>query len=135
MNHRERLEEVWRALDDGRVDLMDRYFAEDYWRHSEEGTLSRDEFATSLGALHDAFPDIESTIHDVIVQENRAACRWSARGTHQSLYLGVPPTGKEMTAMGITISAFGPDGRIVEDWASWNRVGVLHALGIIPISR
>jgi steroid delta-isomerase-like uncharacterized protein len=135
VNHREHLEELWRVLDAGRVELIDRYFAEEYRRHSEEGTLTRDEFATSLAALHDAFPDIETTIHDVVVQESRAASRWSARGTHQGIYMGVPPTGKEMTAMGITISSFGPDGRLVEDWASWNHVSVLHALGIIPIGR
>jgi predicted ester cyclase len=46
--------------------------------------------------------------------------------------MGVPPTHKRITATGITISRL-EGGRIVEEWASWNKVSVLHTLGIIPI--
>jgi steroid delta-isomerase-like uncharacterized protein len=133
MTHRERLEEMWRALDRGRIEQMERFFADGYVRHSEEGVLSRAEFAEALAALHAGFPDLESTIHDVVSEGDRAAWRWSARGTHQEAYMGVPPTYRSITFSGMTISRFDPDGRIAEDWASWNRVSVLHSLGIVPL--
>jgi steroid delta-isomerase-like uncharacterized protein len=133
MTHRERLEDMWRAIDRGHVEVMQQFFADDYVRRSEEGVLSRGEFAEALAALHAGFPDLESTIHDVVSEGNRAAWRWSARGTHQNAYMGVPPTHRSITFSGITISRFGDDGRIVEDWASWNRVSVLHCLGIVPL--
>jgi predicted ester cyclase len=47
--------------------------------------------------------------------------------------MGVPPTYRSITFSGMTISRFDPDGRIAEDWASWNRVSVLHSLGIVPL--
>jgi predicted ester cyclase len=48
--------------------------------------------------------------------------------------MGVPPTHKRVTAEGLTISRFS-DGRIAEEWASWNKVAVLHRLGIFPIDQ
>jgi predicted ester cyclase len=49
--------------------------------------------------------------------------------------MGVPPTHRPVTFGGITISRFDDDGRIVEDWASWDRVTVLHRLGIVPLDH
>jgi predicted ester cyclase len=133
MTHRQRLEEIWVALDRGRVDVMQNYFAADYVRHSDEGDLSREGFAEGLAALHAGFPDLESAIEDVISGPDRAAWRWSARGTHDGIYMGVPPTHRRVAFSGITISRFDARGLICEDWASWNRVTVLHRMGILPL--
>jgi predicted ester cyclase len=133
MSHRERIEEIWVALDRGRVDVMQHYFAADYVRHSDEGDLSREGFAEGLAALHAGFPDLESSIEDVISGPDRAAWRWSAGGTHDGIYMGVPPTHRRVTFSGITISRFDEGGLICEDWASWNRVTVLHRMGILPL--
>jgi steroid delta-isomerase-like uncharacterized protein len=125
---------VWRTLDDeGRFEEMGRFFADDYVRHADEGDQSREEFRAGLEALRAAFPDLNSTVSDVLVDGDRAAYRWAATGTHQAPYLGAPATRRRVTASGITISRFDADGRILEDWASWNRTSVLHSLGIIPI--
>lgn len=125
---------MWRALDDEqRLDQMDRYFSDAYIRHSQEGQMSREEFREALAALQAGFPDLRTRISDAVVEGNRVAYRWSAVGTHEGTYLGAPATHKEIEATGITIATFGGDGRIEEDWASWNKVSVLHPLGIIPI--
>jgi steroid delta-isomerase-like uncharacterized protein len=134
VTHRDYLENLWRTIDSGKVHLLDQYLADEYRRHSDEGLLSREQFAEALSALYAGFPDLRTTIHDVLSDGNRAAHRWSAVATHQGTYLGVPPTGPAVGAGGITISRFGADGRIVEDWSSWNRSSVLHTLGIIPIA-
>ena len=133
MTHRQRLEEIWVEIDRGRVDVMRHYFAADYVRHSDEGDLSREGFAEGLAALHAGFPDLESAIEDVISGADRAAWRWSAGGTHDGIYMGVPPTHRRVTFSGITISRFDDLGLICEDWASWNRVSVLHRMGILPL--
>lgn len=134
MSHGDRLSELWRVLDDNRrLDLINRYFADDYVRHSEEGTMSRDDFRNALLALHTAFPDLRTRIQDVLEEGNRVAYRWQAVGTHKAPYLGAPPTNRVIEARGITITTFGEDGRIIEEWASWNKVSVLHALGVIPL--
>src|SRR5262249_31428682 len=133
MTHRQRLEKIWVAIDRGRVGVMPLYFAADYVRHSDEGDLSREGFAEGLAALHAGFPDLESAIEAVISGPDRAAWLWSARGTHDGIYMGVPPTNRRVTFSGITISRFDECGLICEDWASWNRVSVLHRMGILPL--
>lgn len=134
MNLATHLATMWRRLDDeGRLEEMHRYFADGYVRHADEGEQDREEFRAALEELHAAFPDLTSTVTDVLVDGDRVAYRWSATGTHLAPYLGAPATRRKITASGITISRFDADGRIAEDWASWNRTSVLHGLGIIPI--
>jgi steroid delta-isomerase-like uncharacterized protein len=134
MSVAEKLAEMWRTIDDeGRLDEMGRFFAAGYVRHSDEGDMDLEEFRLALGQLQAAFPDLTARVSNVVVEGDRAAYMWSATGTHSAPYLGAPATGRSVTAAGITISRFGEDGRIVEDWASWNRTSVLHRLGIIPI--
>jgi predicted ester cyclase len=132
---RERVTDVWRALDTSCGDeAMERYFAPEYVRHSDEGDATRSEFQLILDGLYEGFPDLRTEVADIVVEGNRSAYRWECVGTHNGVYLGVPATGRPVTAGGITISVFDEDGRRIEDWASWNKVSVLHVLGIIPIS-
>jgi steroid delta-isomerase-like uncharacterized protein len=131
---REALVEAWRILDgEKRLEAMPEFFAEDFVRHSSEGDYSREQFAAVVAALHAGFPDLEARIEDTVVDGDKVAYRWVSDGTHLGEYLGVPPTNRRVRATGITISRFGADGRMVEDWASWNKTSVLHTLGIIPL--
>lgn len=131
---RKLINDAWNAVEtERRLDAMDRFFTEDYVRHSSEGDYTRDGFRDVLAALHAGFPDLVSTTEDTVVEGDRIAYRWTSEGTHLGEYMGIPATKKRVTARGITISRIAPDGRIAEDWASWNKVSVLHALGVIPI--
>jgi steroid delta-isomerase-like uncharacterized protein len=133
MTHVDRLHALWRSIERGDTHLVEQFLSDDYLRHSDEGTLSRDEFVAVLRDWFGAFPDLHTTIHDVLCDGDRAASRWTVVGTHRGPYLGIPPTGRSVTIGGMTISRFAADGRIAEDWTSWNRLSVLHMLGIIPI--
>lgn len=103
-----------------------------YVRHSGESTLTRDEFTASVDELLTAFPDLTMTIADAVEQGDRVAYRWESAGTHSAPYLGIPATHKHVIARGMTISRFS-DGRIVEDWTSWDKASVLDSLGIIQL--
>jgi steroid delta-isomerase-like uncharacterized protein len=126
--------EAWNALDRDRdLTAIERFFAVDYVRHSSEGDYTREGLAKMLGGLFAGFPDLSTVTEDVICEADRVAYRWVSTGTHLGPYMGVPATHKRVVATGITISRF-EEGLIAEDWASWNKVSVLHDLGIIPIS-
>jgi steroid delta-isomerase-like uncharacterized protein len=136
MNLSERVLDLWREVEEeGRLDAMDEYFAEDYVRHSEDGDASREEFKQIIDDLHTGFPDLTFEVLDLVEQDDRVAYRWRSTGTHDGPYLGVPATHRRVVASGITISRFDAEGRTAEDFASWNKVSVLHTLGIIPIDR
>jgi predicted ester cyclase len=45
--------------------------------------------------------------------------------------MGIPPTGKQVTVGGITISRL-KDGKVIEEWTNWDTLGLLQQLGVIP---
>jgi steroid delta-isomerase-like uncharacterized protein len=78
-----------------------------------------------------AFPDLTLTVDDVFAAGDRAALRWTARGTHAAALLGMPPTGREVTLTGIDILRV-VDGKIVERWGQFNGIEMLQQLGALP---
>jgi predicted ester cyclase len=73
-------------------------------------------------------------LSEIVAEGDLVAWRWVGAGTHEHSYMGVPATHKRVGAEGLTISRF-RDGLIAEEWASWNKVTVLHRLGIFPIDQ
>ena len=51
-------------------------------------------YLTVLQLLRSGFPDIQWTLEDLVVEETRAAARFTVRGTHLGPFLGVAATGK-----------------------------------------
>jgi steroid delta-isomerase-like uncharacterized protein len=81
--------------------------------------------------MQPAFPDLERTIEDMLVDGDKVVARWTARGTHSGEFQGIPPSGKVATSSGITIFRIA-DGRIVEEWAESDMLGLLQQVGAIP---
>ncbi len=80
-----------------------------------------------------AFPDLLCTVEDEIVEGDKFAVRWSMRGTHRGMFLGNPPTGKQVDTLGIIFGRT-ENGRIIEDWTLTDQLGILQQLGIVPPS-
>ncbi|GAA4861992.1 ester cyclase [Saccharopolyspora rosea] len=133
---RARLRVAWEAVwDRGEVAALDDLLAPDYVRrsHSASTAQNREEFAASVLAVRDAFPDLRTSIDDMLVDGDRVAVRWHSLGTHTGEFLGVPPTGRPVRVSGATFSRFDGD-RIVEEWVTWDPRQLLSALGIIPLT-
>lgn len=81
-----------------------------------------------------AFPDLHFTVEDQIAEGDKVVNRVTARGTHLGEFRGIPPTGKPITVTGITIDRIA-GGKLVESWASWDFLGLLQQLGVVPKSR
>ncbi|HBY95362.1 MAG: ester cyclase [Ardenticatenaceae bacterium] len=78
-----------------------------------------------------AFPDGKFTIEDLIAEGDKIAMRYTYRGTHKGDFQGIPPTGKQFTATGINILRFS-GGKIAESWVSFDTLGLMQQLGVIP---
>jgi predicted ester cyclase len=70
-------------------------------------------------AYRTAFPDIRLTVEDQLAEDAKVATRWTARGTHLGEFLGLAPTGDEVTVSGIEFDRI-IDGRIDEAWVGYH---------------
>jgi len=129
-------------------DLIRRY-VEDVWNRGDLAALEaltvpafayrlggqpardREALAQFIRGTHVAFPDWRVEILDLIVEDNRAAVRWSGQVTHLGPFRGVPPTGRRITVSGINVYEVS-EGRIAVEWEQTDSLGMLQQLGVLP---
>ena len=87
-------------------------------------------YAAALDATFAAFPDLAVTVHDQVAEDDKVVTRWSATGTHQGDFVGVPASGRTITVTGIHIHRV-RNGRLVEHWEELSMLGVLRQLGVL----
>jgi steroid delta-isomerase-like uncharacterized protein len=93
-----------------------------------EGAIGRDRFlALVLAPTRAALRDMRFTIHDVVIDADRACARWSVTGTHEGDYLGVARTGRQIEVAGINIFRI-EAGRIAETWVARDNAGLFRQL-------
>lgn len=124
----------WEAVfSDHNLAALEDFVAPSYtWHGPGQDVSGRDAFTKQvvLGFLG-AFPDLQITFEDQIVEGDKVASRWTTRGTHQGDLQGIPPTGKQFTMMGLVISRLA-DGKIAEEWETFDMLGMMQQLGVIP---
>jgi steroid delta-isomerase-like uncharacterized protein len=124
---RVRLEQVareWISLWSVPVDweLFDRLHAERFIDESSAGRPSdKAGFRQGLLELVTAFPDLEATVEDLVVDARRCrvAVRWAARGTNRVRFLDIGPTNRSTLITGIEIIEV-RHGKIVRRWGEWD---------------
>ena len=82
-----------------------------------------------VGMCHSAFPDLHITIEDWVVEGDKVVARFTARGTNNGSFMGMPPTGKQATIAGIDILGF-ENGKIVAHWGILDELGMLQQVGL-----
>ena len=78
-----------------------------------------------------AFPDLEFTVMDAVVQHSRLAIVWMAEGTHQGTIMNIPPTGHRVAVRGVSILDI-EEGLIVRGQYIWDLAGMLRHMGLLP---
>jgi steroid delta-isomerase-like uncharacterized protein len=93
--------------------------------HGAEG------FQRLAGAYRVAFPDRQVTVEDAFEVGDKVVRRLSWTAMHQGTFLGVPPTGRRVCGHGIVMLRI-TKGKIAEEWAMSDLLGLLQQLGAIP---
>ncbi len=96
--------------------------------------LGRDQLLAAIADSHAAFSDQKYTILDQVAAGDREISRTIWEATHTGPYQGLTPTGRRIRVSGIAISRF-QDGRVVERWLEFDRLGWLQQLGLVPPPR
>jgi len=126
------LADVW---DGGRLERVDDLLAESFVRHGPSATegeiRGRDGFKRLVSMYRATYPDLRVPIEDQVAEGDLVVTRWTARGTHRGELMGIAPTGNPVSVSGMILDRV-VDGRIVEEWASYDALGMLRQLGAIP---
>jgi predicted ester cyclase len=81
--------------------------------------------------LQSAFPDLRTTVDQVLVEGDLVAARLTHAATHLGPFLGIPPTGRQATVTATGIFRV-QDGRLAENRVVFDALGLLRQLGIVP---
>jgi len=127
------LEELYNQ---GNLDLADEIFAPEYVWHNVSGpdVHGSEGMKEHVALVRNAFPDIHITADDMIAEGDKVVTRWTIVATHKGEFVGIPPTGVQVTFTGILISRIA-DGKIAEDWENSDVLGLMQQLGVIPLSK
>ena len=120
------------ALNERNWAAFDALCAPDIVYHNASMTIQGLEpYKQFISMYFTAFPDARLTIEDLIAEGDTVAVRQTFHGTHQGDLMGIPPTGRQIIATGITIIRFA-NSKAVEQWANYNDLGLLQQLGVVP---
>jgi steroid delta-isomerase-like uncharacterized protein len=123
------------AFDQGRLEVLDEVCSPDYVDHDPaepedlRGIPAQKE---RVVGYRTAMPDLNVTVEDVCASDDKVCIRWTARGTNDGEFAGMPPTGRRVEITGLSMDRFDADGKLVESWDQWDNLGFMSQLGVSP---
>ena len=125
------------VVDKRKLEILDEIVSMDCVIHRPEASepiRGLEDFKHMLEAMLNVYSEFTTTIHELIAEEDRVACRLSHRAVNRNEWtsrLGKHAvTGKTVSWPAIAIFRF-HDGKIAEEWVSRDELGMLIDLGVL----
>lgn len=93
--------------------------------------LAREGWEATNQQFRTAFPDQATSVDDIVVQGDKAAARFTFRGTQSGEFMGLPATNQRVSMTGIAIFEL-RGGRIAEHWVEFDAAGLMRQLTGVP---
>ena len=127
------------VINQGRLEVVDDLFSPNYRSHRDlarDATPSAasangpDSIKQDVGGVRAAFPDVHCVTDLMVAEGDKVVARVTLSGTHRGTFQGIAPTGKRFVRAGIHMLRLA-DGKIIEQWAQSDDLGMLRQLGIV----
>jgi steroid delta-isomerase-like uncharacterized protein len=105
----------------------------DFVGHAGNGTFTHEAGQAEAKGWRQAFPDRKMNVDLIVAENDLVAVRWTATGTNTGSGNGLPATGKSVKVAGQATFRF-VDGKIAEEWAMGDTLGIMRQLGLMPQS-
>jgi predicted ester cyclase len=126
-------EEVW---NEGREQTIDEMCSKDAVGHGQthDGSdiVGPENFKHFWRAFRAAFTSIHVTFHQSIAEGELAMLQWTIKMKHTGPFMGIAPSGKQITAKGMSIQRF-VGGKIVEAWDNYDQLAIMVQLGAVSL--
>jgi len=122
-----------RVWNKGETDLLDSIIDENYRNHSPGGPVAPPPGAAGLKPIVDAmrhgFPDLNYSIKDLVITEDRIIARVVMTGTLLGELWGMQPNGRKVEVTQINIE-YVKNGRITEHWRLTDELKMMNQLQV-----
>ena len=128
------IRQVLALIDERNLDEAFDLYALDYIYHGPGGQelRGRDGIRSLWEIWLVGFPDLHTTVEDMVSAGDKVVLRWRIEGTHTGEFLGVAPSNVEIT-IGITEIFRVANGQLVEAWDQYDGLGLMQQIGAIPM--
>ncbi len=130
------IRQVLALIDERNLDEAFELYALDYIYHGPGGQelRGRDGILGLWEVFLVGFPDLHSTIEDMVSSGDKVVLRWRIEGTHTGEFMGVAPSNIKIT-LGVTEIFRVANGQLVEAWDQYDRLGLMQQIGAIPMQE
>jgi steroid delta-isomerase-like uncharacterized protein len=125
---RRMIEEGWNKHN---LALLDELYADCVYYNPATGEIKGEALKQFLASMLVAFPDIRFTIEDLVAEGDKVVTRWSCTGTHRGEFMGLAPTGKQLTPSALDIFRI-VEGKVVEERVEFDTLRFFQQLGALP---
>ena len=132
------IEELWNNRN---LDVADEIFAADCVTHQlQSGSAvlavprNPESVKSHVAEWLAGFPNLRFCVEEMIAEADQVVSRIVMQGTHAGTWLGIAPTGKEVSIRMIVIHRI-VNRKIVEDWVLVESLGFFQQLGFIPATQ
>ena len=122
------------VMGQGNVNLLDEIMTPDFADHGETlfGSLQgRDMLKQGITTSRMVLGDLHVQLHDFIADGEMVGVRGTMRCTQQGEFLGVAPSGNELTWNGLALFRV-VDGKIMERWFNSDSLSIVQQMGLVP---
>ncbi|MFC2024351.1 ester cyclase [Chloroflexota bacterium] len=125
------MDEVWQ---NGNEAVIDELLADNFTFSyaSPETKPNREGYKQTVKDFHVTFADVQFTTEDMVAEGDKVTVHWKGSTTNKGGFLGLEPTGKQVTVAGISIIQIA-NGKILRAVVYMDVQGVLEQLGALPL--
>ena len=109
--------------------VADELIADDFINHTPPSGISpdREGLKQMVAFLHQRYPDVQMTLEDVVVENDKVVEIGRMKGTHTGWSMGIPPTNRKIDVNYIFISRI-QEGKLKDRWGIINEMEVMRQL-------
>jgi predicted ester cyclase len=134
MSNKDSMKRFYEGVSAGELDVVDELLAEDFVEHDEFPGIpqSREGVKQFFSMAREGFPDLRLRILHLVEDGDVCVGHGLFEGTHGGNFMGVPPTGRQVSVPIADVVRFSDDGRAVEHWGVTDTGMMMQQLGAVP---
>jgi len=121
----------------GRIEILDEVMDENFVDHGEAffgSPRGRETLKQGIAMTHGILAGLTVTLEEIIAEGDMVGVRGVMRCTHGGTFVGVAPTGNELTWTGNAMFRLS-EGKIVERWFNSDSISIIRQLGSAPATE